>query len=162
MKRRRRTKRVHIMGTVTPLTQPERSQPSEIEIETQNVIDARRKLQHLIAALHKQRAEAQLEFLRAFCRDLAELKVDFDRSFVDGVFNKYTSVTQAEDQITRRINALGEIATVIDKHINEFKQKNHEGLMAVLKGKLEKLKAERCSTGKGVRFTGQGDSPTRG
>lgn len=37
------------MASVTPLTQPEGSKPSEIQIEIQNVIDARRKLQNLIA-----------------------------------------------------------------------------------------------------------------
>ena len=162
MKRRRRTKPVHIMGTVTPLTPAEGSKPCEIQIETQNVIDVRPKLQHLIAGLNNQRAEAELAFLRDFSCDLAGLKVDFDPSFVDIVFSKYTSATQAADQITRRITALGEIATIIDKHFNDFKQTNHEGLMAVLKRKLDKLKAERCSTGKGVRFTGQRDSPTRG
>lgn len=136
------------MATVTPLTQPEGAKPSEIQIEIQNVIDARRKAQNLIAGLNKQRAEAELAFLREFSRDLAALKVDFDRSFVDGVFNKYSSVKQTEDQITQRVTALGEIATKIEKRINELKQTNREDLMLVLKGKLERLKAERAVQGK--------------
>ena len=136
------------MATVTPLTQPEGAKPSEIQIEIQNVIDARRKLQNLIAGLNKQRAEAELAFLREFSRDLAALKVDFDRSFVDGVFNKYSSVKQTEDQITQRATALGEIATKIEKRINELKQTYREDLMLVLKRELERLKAERAVQGK--------------
>lgn len=136
------------MATVTPLTQPEGAKPSDIQIEIQNVIDARRKLQNLIAGLNKQRAEAELAFLREFSRDLAALKVGFDRAFVDGVFNKYSSVKQTEDQITQRATALGEIATKIDERINELKQNNREDLMLVLKGKLERLKAERAVQGK--------------
>ena len=136
------------MATVTPLTQPEGAKPSEIQNEIQNAIDARRKLQNLITGLDKQRAEAGLAFLREFSRDLAALKVDFDRAFVDGTFNKYTSVKQTEDQITQRVTALSEIATKIEKRINEFKKANREDLMLVLKGKLERLKAERAVQGK--------------
>ena len=136
------------MATVTPLTPPEGAKPSEIQIEIQNVIDARRKLQNLIAGLNKQQAEAELAFLRKFSLDLAALKVDFDRPFVDGVFNKYTSVKQTEDQITQRATALGEIATKIEKRINEFKQTNREDLMLVLKRELEKLMLARTAQGK--------------
>jgi hypothetical protein len=136
------------MATVTPLTQPEGAKPSEIQIEIQNVIDARRKLQNLIAELNKQQAEAELAFLREFSLGLAALKVDFDRSFVDGVFNKYTSVKQTEDQITQRATALGEIATKIDKRINELKQNNREDLMLILKRDLEKLMLARTAQDK--------------
>ena len=129
------------MATVTPLTQPEEAKPSEIQNEIQNILDARWKLQNLIAGLDKQRAEAELAFLRGFSRDLAALKVDFDRSFVDGVFNKYTSMKQTEDQITQRATALSEIATKIEKRINEFKKANREDLMLVLERELERLKS---------------------
>ena len=133
------------MATVTPLTQPEGAKPSEIQIEIQNVVDARRKLQNLIDGLNKQRAEAGSAFLREFSRDLAALKVDFDRSFVDNTFNKYTSVKQTEDQMSQRVTALGEIATRIEKSINEFRQNNREDLMLILKRDLEKLMLARTA-----------------
>lgn len=127
------------MATVTPLTQPEEAKPSEIQIEIQNLIEGRRKIQNLIAELNKQRADAELAFLRASSRDLAGLKAEFDRSFVDGVFNKYTSVKHADDQTKQRITALGEIANKIGKRINHFKQSNREDLIPILKRDLDKL-----------------------
>lgn len=132
------------MATVTPLTQPEGSKPSEAQIEIQNVVGARRKIQNLIAGLDKQRAEAELAFLREFSLNLAALQVDFDRSFVDRAFNTYTSVKQTEDQISQRITALSEIATKIEKRINEFKKANREHLMLVLERELERLKSARA------------------
>jgi hypothetical protein len=140
------------MATVTPLTQPEGPKPSEIQTEIQNVIDARRKLQNLIAGLNKQRAEAELAFLREFSRDLAALKVDFDRPFVERTFTEYTSVRQTEDQITQRITALGEIATKIEKRINEFKKANREDVMLVLERELERLKSARAVQEKETDF----------
>lgn len=137
------------MATVTPLTEPEGATPSEIQIEIQNLIEGRRKSQHLIAALNKQRADAELAFLRASSRDLAGLTVDFDRSFVDGVFNKYTSVKQAEEQTKQRITALGEIANKIGKRINHFKQNHPEDLIPILKRDLDKLMLARTVQEKG-------------
>jgi hypothetical protein len=124
------------MATVTPLTQPEGTKPSEIQIEIQNLIEGRRKIRKLIAELNKQRAEAELAFLRASSRDLAGARIDFDRSFVDSVFNKYKSVKQAEDQTTQRITALGEIGNKMGKRINHFKQNNPEDLIPILKRDL--------------------------
>jgi hypothetical protein len=46
-----------------------------VQIELQNVIEPRRKLQNLIVGLNKQRAEVVLAFLRGFSEDLAALKL---------------------------------------------------------------------------------------
>lgn len=51
---------------------------------------------------------------------------------------------QAEDQITQRATALGEIATKTEKRINEFKKANREDLMLVLERELERLKSARA------------------
>jgi predicted nucleic acid-binding Zn-ribbon protein len=140
------------MATVTPLIQSEGPKLSDVQIEIQNVVDARCKLQNLIVGLNKQRADTELAFLREFSRDLAALKVDFDRSFVDGAFSKYTSVKQSEDQITQRTTALGEIAIRIERRIDEFKKANREDLMLVLERELEKLKSARAVQEKETDF----------
>jgi hypothetical protein len=80
---------------------------------------------------------------------LTDLKVEFDRPFVDGVFNKYTSVKHAEEQTRQRITALGEIANKIGKRINHFKPSNPEDLIPILKRDLDKLMLARTVQEKG-------------
>ncbi len=144
MKHHRKTKTVISMATATPLTQPEGCKPSEIQSEIQNIVKARCKLQNLIAGLNKQRSDGGLVFLREFSRDLSVSEVDFNSTIVDSVFKKYLLGKQAEDQITQRITALGEIATKIEKRINEFKQTNREDLKLVLERELERLTYARA------------------
>ncbi|MCI0428103.1 MAG: hypothetical protein L0Z46_08820 [Nitrospiraceae bacterium] len=86
------------MATVTSLIQSEGPKLSEVQIEIQNIIDARRKLQNLITGLNNQHAEVELAFLREFSRDVATLKLDFDRSFVDGAF----SLSQLEKAVQKK------------------------------------------------------------
>jgi chromosome segregation ATPase len=93
---------------------------NDVETDIKNTIDALDRLQVLYATLATQRNNAANAFLRAFAADLAAIKGDPDKAFVDAQFAKFAAWKTGDDEIGKRIDALTAIGTGLKNRIVEF------------------------------------------
>src|SRR5206468_2230194 len=113
MRRRIARTGARIMATnVVALTQP--TNLSDIQADVRNALDARGRLPTLLDVLAVQRVDAVNAFLRTFAADLAAVKGDPDKAFVDAQFAKFTAWKTADDEFAKRIDALNAISASLE------------------------------------------------
>jgi chromosome segregation ATPase len=125
---------------VVPFAQP--GAPTDIQNEIKNVMDARQRLEALIANLETQRKDAGNAFLKAFTTDLAAVKGDPDKAFVDAQFAKFNASRSADEEIAKRIAALRAIADGLAKRVEEFKVTYRDQVIALLTAQIQALEEQ--------------------
>lgn len=122
--------------TLVSLTQP--VPIGDIQTDIENTINARERLQMLVL-LAVQRKDAQNAFLKTFAADLAAVKGDLDKGFVDAQFAKFNAWKAADDEMAKRIDALQTIAALLTVRIDEFKAAYRNEIIALLTRQIESL-----------------------
>jgi uncharacterized coiled-coil protein SlyX len=112
---------------------------SDIETDIKNTIDARERLQILYVTLARLRKSAANAFLRAFAFDLAAVKGDPDKAFVDAQFAKFSAWKTGDDEIGKRIDALNAIGIGINKRIAEFETAYRDEVIDLLRRQIAAL-----------------------
>lgn len=125
---------------VVPFTQP--GALSDIQTEIKNVMDARERLQALVASFEAQRKDAGNAFLKAFSTDLAAVKGDPDKAFVDAQFTKFNALRSADEDVTKRIVMLQTVADSLGKRIEEFKVTYRDQVISLLTAQIQALEEE--------------------
>jgi uncharacterized protein YceH (UPF0502 family) len=116
---------------------------SDVSTDVANAITARERLQALLATLARQRKDLENAFLRLFAADLAAVKGDPDKSFVDAQFTKFNAWDTADGELEQRIDALQTIADSLEERIDEFKAVYPNEMVDLLTWQIESLKAQR-------------------
>lgn len=122
---------------VVALTQP--TNLSDIQTDVKNTLDARDRMGALLAMLTAQRADAVNAFLRTFAAELAAVKGDPDKAFVDAQFAKFTAWKAADDELAKRIDALTIIQTSLEKRIGEFESAYPSEVIDLLTRQIDAL-----------------------
>jgi chromosome segregation ATPase len=128
------------MATNVVALTPATTQPlSNIQTEVKSLFDARDRLQSLLDLLATQRRHAVNAFLRAFAADLAAVKADPDRAFVDAQFAKFTTWKTADEETAKRIDALTVVHVSLDKRIEEFETAYRDEVIELLTRQIAAL-----------------------
>ena len=125
---------------VVALTQP--TNLSDIQADVRNALDARGRLPTLLDVLAVQRVDAVNAFLRTFAADLAAVKGDPDKAFVDAQFAKFTAWKTADDEFAKRIDALNAISASLEKRIEEFEAEYRDEVIDLLTRQIAALNEE--------------------
>ena len=116
---------------------------SAIQTDVKNTLDARDRLQALLDALAQQRGDAVNGFLRTFAADLAAVKGDPDKAFVDGQFAKFTAWKTAGDELAKRIDAFSAISASLEKRIGELEHAYRDEVIDLLTRQIAALNEQR-------------------
>jgi hypothetical protein len=119
----------------------------DIRTDIKNTLDARDRLQTLLATLATQRQDALNAFLRAFAADLAAIKGTPDRAFVDAQFAKFTARKSADDELAKRIDVLNVIRVALEHRIGEFAKTNRDEVIELLKQQISALEEQTQGPG---------------
>jgi chromosome segregation ATPase len=122
---------------IVALTQP--TNLSDIQADVRNALDARGRLPTLLEVLTAQRVDAVNAFLRTFAADLAAVKGDADKAFVDAQFAKFTAWKAADDELAKRIDALKAIGASLAKRIDEFESEHRDEVIDLLTRQIAAL-----------------------
>jgi chaperonin cofactor prefoldin len=120
--------------------------PTDLGVEIRNTFDARERLQALQAALATRRADAAAAFLKSFVTDLAALKPEGDKAFVDTQFTRFTAWKAADDEFAKRQSALTEIALGLEARIVYFSATQRVLVVAMLRQQIDTLSHQLAAT----------------
>jgi hypothetical protein len=137
MRRRTGTKARATATNVVALTQP--ANLRDIPTDINNTLEARERLQTLLATLAAQRQDALKAFLRAFAADLASVKGAPDRAFVDAQYTKFTARKAADDELAKRLEALDAIRVDLESRIGEFEKTHRNEVVELLTRQIAAL-----------------------
>lgn len=126
----------------TNLVQLAQPEAGGIMAEIQNVFNGRERLQALLFRLVDQRKTAGEIFLKAFATDLAAVKGEPDKGFVDAQFTKFNSWKTADDDLFKRIDALQTIANGLEKQITLYKTKYKNEFIELLTQQIDTLREQ--------------------
>jgi hypothetical protein len=127
---------------VVALTQP--TNLSDIQDDVKKTLDARERVPTLLNLLAVQRVNAVNAFLRTFAADLAAVKGDPDKTFVDAQFAKFTAWKTADDELAKRIDALNAISASLEKRVVEFETEYRDEVIDLLTRQIAALNEERA------------------
>jgi chromosome segregation ATPase len=126
------------MATNLVLAQPTAT-GDNIAADIQNAFNGRVRLQSLLINLEDQGVAADEAFLKIFATDLAAVKTEPDRTFVDAQFNKFNIWQTAKVELNKRIEALRTIQKGLETQISEYKKKFRQEFIDLLCQQIEEL-----------------------
>jgi chromosome segregation ATPase len=124
------------MANVVALTQ---TGTAALEKEFDDLLNARERMPRLIKALEEQRATAAQDFISTFAADLAAVKGEPDKSFVDTQFGRLTTSNNAVADLSKRIDAFTAIAAGIAQRIEDLETANPDVAEGLLTRKIDNL-----------------------
>lgn len=110
--------------------------------EIQNAFNGRQRLQTLLIRLADQRKAAGEMFLKIFAADLAAVKGEPDKGFVDIQFAKFNAWKAADDELSKRIDALRTITDGLEKQITVYKVHYKNEFIHLLTQQIDALREQ--------------------
>jgi gas vesicle protein len=110
--------------------------------DIQNAFNGRERLQVLLIRLADQRKSLGEVFLKTFAADLAAVKGEPDKGFVDAQFSKFNVWKTADDELSKRIEALRTIAEGLENQIAAYKKQYKNEFINLLTQQIEALREQ--------------------
>ena len=115
---------------------------NDIMNDIQNAFNGRERLQALLIRLAEQRKSLGEFFLKTFAADLAAVKGEPDKGFVDTQFSKFNAWKTADDELSKRIEALRTIADGLENQIATYKKQYKNEFINLLTQQIDALREQ--------------------
>lgn len=120
--------------------------PGDVRTDIANTMEARDKLDTLLANLATQRKLALDQFLQTFAADIVRQPGVPDTKFADDELKTFTTWDNGDQEAGKRIQNLIRIREGLDQRIKNFERFYRDAAIEVLKLRIQALHAQRTTT----------------